>query len=99
MILHELFFDGLGEQSEPATVLREALVRDFGSYERWRGEFVPWAKLSAGDPDADLVYAANGSVVDTTVVAGEVVMRNRQVADADEIAGEVRARARRLTGL
>jgi 5-methylthioadenosine/S-adenosylhomocysteine deaminase len=56
-------------------------------------------ELSAGDPDADLVYAANGSVVDTTVVAGEVVMRNRQVADADEIAGEVRARARRLTGL
>jgi 5-methylthioadenosine/S-adenosylhomocysteine deaminase len=56
-------------------------------------------ELSAGDPDADLVYAANGSVVDATVVAGEVLMRNRQVADADEIAGEVRARARRLTGL
>jgi 5-methylthioadenosine/S-adenosylhomocysteine deaminase len=56
-------------------------------------------ELSAGDPDADLVYAAGGSVVDSTVVAGEVLMRNRQVADADEIAAEVRARARRLTGL
>jgi 5-methylthioadenosine/S-adenosylhomocysteine deaminase len=56
-------------------------------------------ELSAGDRDADLVYAAGGSVVDSTVVAGEVLMRNRQVADADEIAGEVRARARRLTGL
>jgi 5-methylthioadenosine/S-adenosylhomocysteine deaminase len=56
-------------------------------------------ELSAGDPDADLVYAAGGSVVDDTVVAGEVLMRGRQVADAEEIVSEVRARARRLTGL
>jgi 5-methylthioadenosine/S-adenosylhomocysteine deaminase len=56
-------------------------------------------ELSAGEPDADLVYAANGAVVDATVVAGEVLMRNRQVADADEIVEEVRARASRLTGL
>jgi 5-methylthioadenosine/S-adenosylhomocysteine deaminase len=56
-------------------------------------------ELSAGNPDADLVYAAGGSVVDSTVVAGEVLMRNRQVSDADEITGEVRARSRRLTGL
>ena len=44
MILHELFFDGLGEQSEPDAVLREAIVRDFGSYERWRAEFVAMGK-------------------------------------------------------
>jgi 5-methylthioadenosine/S-adenosylhomocysteine deaminase len=56
-------------------------------------------ELSAGDLDADLVYAAGGSVVDTTVVSGEVLMRNREVADADEIVAEVRARARRLTGV
>jgi 5-methylthioadenosine/S-adenosylhomocysteine deaminase len=56
-------------------------------------------ELSAGDVDADLVYAAGGSVVDSTVVAGEVLMRDRQVPDAPEIAAEVRARARRLTGL
>jgi 5-methylthioadenosine/S-adenosylhomocysteine deaminase len=56
-------------------------------------------ELSAGDPDADLVYAAGGSVVDTTVVAGEVLMRDRKVADAEEIVAEVGARARRLTGL
>src|ERR1051325_11342944 len=30
MILHEVFFDGLGEQSEPGAILREALARDFG---------------------------------------------------------------------
>ncbi len=56
-------------------------------------------ELSAGDLDADLVYAAGGSVVDTTIVAGEVLMRSRRVADADEAVAEVGARARRLTGL
>jgi 5-methylthioadenosine/S-adenosylhomocysteine deaminase len=56
-------------------------------------------ELSAGNLDADLVYAAGGSVVDTTVVAGEPLMRDRRVPEADEIAAEVRARARRLTGL
>jgi len=48
MILHELFFDGLGEQSAPSTVLREALARDFGSYERWRSEFVAIGKALGG---------------------------------------------------
>jgi superoxide dismutase, Fe-Mn family len=48
MILHELFFDGLGEQSEPGTVLREALARDFGSYERWRAEFIAMGKALGG---------------------------------------------------
>src|SRR5262245_50638120 len=38
MILHELFFDGLGDQSQPGPVLSEALARDFGSVERWRSE-------------------------------------------------------------
>ena len=56
-------------------------------------------ELSAGDLDAGLVYAAGGSVVDTTIVAGEVLMRDRQVPGIDEIVAEVRARARRLTGL
>ncbi len=54
-------------------------------------------ELSVGDPDADLVYAASGSIVDTTVVAGRVLMRDRVVPDADEIVAEVRARAERLT--
>src|SRR5437899_4574034 len=33
MTLHEVFFDGLGEQSEPGANVKEALARDFGSYE------------------------------------------------------------------
>src|SRR5436189_6235878 len=28
VILHELFFDGLGDQSEPAVAMRDALARD-----------------------------------------------------------------------
>ena len=54
-------------------------------------------ELSAGDPEADLVYAANGSVVDTTVVAGRVLMRDRVVPGAAEIAAQVRSRSERLT--
>jgi 5-methylthioadenosine/S-adenosylhomocysteine deaminase len=54
-------------------------------------------ELSAGNLDADLVYAAGGSVVDTTVVAGRVLMRDRVVPGADELVAEVRARAARLT--
>ena len=34
MILHELFFDGLGDQREPDPKLSEALARDFRSYDR-----------------------------------------------------------------
>src|SRR6266436_3325844 len=39
MILHELYFDGLGAQGEADRALREALARDFGSVDRWRTEF------------------------------------------------------------
>jgi Fe-Mn family superoxide dismutase len=48
MILHELFFDGLGDQSEPTAILRDALARDFGSYERWQAEFIAMGKALGG---------------------------------------------------
>jgi superoxide dismutase, Fe-Mn family len=48
MILHELFFDGLGEQSEAGSALRDNLARDFGSYERWRSEFIAMGKALGG---------------------------------------------------
>jgi superoxide dismutase, Fe-Mn family len=48
MILHELLFDGLGDHSEPNTSLREVLALDFGSYERWRAEFIAMGKALGG---------------------------------------------------
>jgi Fe-Mn family superoxide dismutase len=48
MILHELFFDGLGDQSEPGSHLRDKLIRDFGSFERWQSEFTAMGKALGG---------------------------------------------------
>ena len=48
MILHELFFDGLGEQSEPGRDLSTALTRVFGSVERWSSEFIAMGKALGG---------------------------------------------------
>ncbi len=48
MILHELYFDGLGDGGAPDTALREALARDFGSRDRWRTEFVAMGKAMGG---------------------------------------------------
>jgi superoxide dismutase, Fe-Mn family len=48
MVLHELFFDALGEQSAPDTELMSAIARDFGSYERWGSEFIAMGKAQGG---------------------------------------------------
>jgi len=48
MILHELYFDGLGDGGAPDTALREALTRDFGSLDRWRTELVAMGKAMGG---------------------------------------------------
>jgi Fe-Mn family superoxide dismutase len=48
MILHELFFDGLGDESEPGALLKSAIVRDFGSYQRWLSEFTAMGKALGG---------------------------------------------------
>jgi Fe-Mn family superoxide dismutase len=48
MILHELFFEGLGDQNEPGLALTSAIVRDFGSFEQWRTEFTAMGKALAG---------------------------------------------------
>ncbi len=48
MVLHELFFDGLGEQSQPGSALHAAISRDFGSFERWRAEFIAMGKALGG---------------------------------------------------
>jgi len=48
MILHELYFASLGEESAPEGELREALARDFGSVDRWRAEFAAMGKAQGG---------------------------------------------------
>jgi 5-methylthioadenosine/S-adenosylhomocysteine deaminase len=53
-------------------------------------------ELGVGDLHADLVYAASGSVVDTTVVGGRVLMRGGVVEGAEEVVARAAERARRL---
>jgi 5-methylthioadenosine/S-adenosylhomocysteine deaminase len=50
-------------------------------------------ELAMGELDAGLIYAAAGSIVDTTVVDGKVLMRGGVVEGADEIVARARARA------
>jgi 5-methylthioadenosine/S-adenosylhomocysteine deaminase len=53
-------------------------------------------ELTPGDLTANLVYAAAGSVVDTTVVAGQVLMRGGEIGDEAEVRAGAIASARRL---
>ena len=48
MILHELYFDGLGSRGELDKNLQGALVRDFGSLERWHAQFAAMGKALGG---------------------------------------------------
>jgi superoxide dismutase, Fe-Mn family len=48
MILHELFFASLGDESAPEGGLRDALTRDFGSLDRWQAEFSAMGKAQGG---------------------------------------------------
>jgi len=48
MILHEVYFDGIGAGGAPSGALSEAIARDFGSVERWRTEFSAIGKAEGG---------------------------------------------------
>jgi Fe-Mn family superoxide dismutase len=48
MILHEIFFASLGERSEPEGVLRDALIRNFGSVPAWAAQFSAMGKAQRG---------------------------------------------------
>ena len=50
-------------------------------------------ELALGDFESNLVYTAAGSVVRTTVVAGEVLMEDRHVEGAAEVMARARERA------
>ncbi len=53
-------------------------------------------ELAIGDLTADLVYAAAGATVDTTVVGGRVLVRGGELPGLDEIVARARERATRL---
>jgi superoxide dismutase, Fe-Mn family len=48
MILHEIYFDGLGGGGSLSGPLAEAIARDFGSVERWRTQFAALGKAEGG---------------------------------------------------
>ena len=83
MVLHELFFDSLGEESEPDAVLKDALARHFGSVDRWRAEFRAMGKALGGGSGWVLLTHSrrDGTLVNqwamdhtTTLAAGEPLL-------------------------
>jgi superoxide dismutase, Fe-Mn family len=48
MILHEVYFDGLGDAVEIPGDVADAIAGDFGSVERWRSEFTSTGKALGG---------------------------------------------------
>ena len=48
MILHEVYFAGLGAAMAPSALLAQALERDFGSHDRWAAEFSAMGKALGG---------------------------------------------------
>jgi superoxide dismutase, Fe-Mn family len=48
MILHELYFAGLGRQGEPDKGLQSAIVASFGNLSRWQTQFVAMGKAVGG---------------------------------------------------
>ena len=50
MILHELYFDGLGDSKLPSGKLHDALIAAFGNLDKWLLEFSAMGKALAGGP-------------------------------------------------
>lgn len=50
-------------------------------------------ELSLGTLEAGLIYSASGAIVDTTVVAGRVLMRGRELEGMDEVVAHAREQA------
>ena len=50
MLLHEIYFDSLGEGGggDPSGALADVIARDFGSIAKWRAEFVAMGKALGG---------------------------------------------------
>jgi len=63
--------------------------------------FTPLADRNAAQVYSHLVFAANGSAVDTTIIDGQVVMRGREVLTMDEptVLREANKALARVTGV
>ncbi len=48
MIIHELYFDSLGDGGDPKGDLADAIKKDFGSVDRWKAEFTAMGKALGG---------------------------------------------------
>ena len=48
MILHEIYFAGIGRPARPSRPLAQAIEQDFGSFGRWAAEFTAMGKALAG---------------------------------------------------
>jgi Fe-Mn family superoxide dismutase len=48
MIIHELYFGGLGKPTAPGSALGQQIEQDFGSYAAWRAEFMAMGKALGG---------------------------------------------------
>lgn len=48
MILHEIYFAGLGEPNQPGAALSAAIAHDFGGLDKWHSEFVAMGKALGG---------------------------------------------------
>ena len=48
MIIHELYFNGLGGEGDPKGALGEQITKDFGSLARWKAEFSAVGKALGG---------------------------------------------------
>jgi len=48
MLLHEIYFSGLGAPNRPGAALASAIERSFGSDARWRSEFAGMGKALGG---------------------------------------------------
>jgi Fe-Mn family superoxide dismutase len=48
MIIHELYFDGLGGEGDPKGALAEQMKKDFGGVARWKAEFSAVGKALGG---------------------------------------------------
>lgn len=48
MVLHELFFESLGDLREPDGRIRDAMTHDFAGVERWRTGLIAFANALSG---------------------------------------------------